>query len=495
MLKCELDVHILSRFSIVAPGIMSESRIKRAVVVGSGPNGLAAAIELARNGVAVRVLEAQNTIGGGTRSGELTLPGFVHDICSAAHPMALASPFFRQLPLAAHGLEWIQPSASVAHPFDDGTAAVLERSVDETCDALDAADRKAYRRLMQPLVEDWEYLVADLLAPIGFPRHPFKAARFGLRGLRSAEGLAKSFFKEKRARAFLGGICAHSLLSLDQTASASFGLMLALTGHAVGWALPRGGSQKIADALCSYLRVLGGEVIADAPVESVEEFLSNDALVLCDTTPRGLLKIAGHLLPENYRRKLEKFKVGGGVFKIDWALSNSIPWKAANARRAGTVHVGGSFEEVAASEAAPSRGIASEKPFVLMTQPSLFDATRAPAGKHTAWGYCHIPNASTFDMTERIENQIERFAPGFQDCIIARKISAPAELERHNWNLVGGNISGGSQDITQLFLRPTRRMYSTPVKNLYLCSSSTPPGGGVHGMCGYFAARAALKGR
>lgn len=472
---------------------MNRFRFKQAIVIGSGPNGLAAAVELARNGISVRVLEAQETIGGGTRSSELTLPGYVHDICSAIHPLGVASPFFRQLPLASHGLEWIQPPASLAHPMNDGTAVMLERSIDETGETLDAVDTKAYRKLMKPLVDDWEDIVSDLLAPLSFPRHPIKAARFGLRALRSANGLARSLFKGERARAMFGGICAHSLLSLDQKATASFGLMLGIMGHAVGWAIPRGGSQKIADALCSYLRLLGGEVIVNSPVESIDDLLAPETVVLCDLTTRGLLKIAGHCLPDGYRRKLENFNIGNAVFKIDWALNAPIPWKAKEAARAGTVHLGGTLEEINESENAPPAGENPEKPYVLVAQPSLFDPTRAPAGKHTAWGYCHVPNGSAFDMTTRIENQIERFAPGFRDCIVAKKVSTPAELERHNANLVGGNISGGSQDITQLFLRPTRQMYSTPLENLYLCSSSTPPGGGVHGMCGYYAAQRVLK--
>jgi phytoene dehydrogenase-like protein len=472
---------------------MNRVNFSQAIVIGSGPNGLAAAVELVRNGISVRVLEAQETIGGGTRSGELTLPGFLHDICSAIHPLGIGSPFFRELPLAAHGLEWIQPSAPLAHPLDDGTAVMLERSIDETGETLDASDKKAYCKLMKPLVDDWENLVSDLLAPIGFPRHPITAARFGWRGLRSANGLAKSLFKGERARALFGGICAHSLLSLDQKGSAAFGLMLGIMGHAVGWAIPRGGSQKIADALCSYLRLLGGEVIANSPVETIDDLLSPGTVVLCDLTPRGLLKIAGHKFPDDYRRKLERYRNGNAVFKIDWALNNPIPWKAKECARAGTVHLGGTFAEIAESENVPSKGKNPENPYVLIAQPSLFDSTRAPAGKHVAWGYCHVPNGSAFDMTTRIENQIERFAPGFRDCIIAKKVSPPAELERHNANLVGGNISGGSQDIRQLFLRPTAQMYSTPTKGLYLCSASTPPGGGVHGMCGYYAAHRVLK--
>jgi len=472
---------------------MSQPHFNQATVIGSGPNGLAAAIELARGGCSVRVLEAQTTIGGGTRSSELTLPGFVHDICSAVHPLGVASPFFRTLPLAAHGLEWIQPSAPLAHPLDDGTAVMLERSIKKTCENL-GEDAAAYRNLMKPLVDDWENLFADLLGPIRFPKHPLTFTRFGLRAMRPASGLAKSLFEGERARAMFAGIAAHSMLPLDWVSTASFGLILAIAGHAVGWAIPRGGSQKIADSLASYLRFLGGEITTDARVASIDNLLTPEHAVLCDLTPCGLLKVAGHRLPESYRRKLERYRIGDAVFKIDWALNAPIPWKAKDCARAGTVHLGGTLEEIAAAENAPSKGKHAEKPYVLVTQPSLFDSTRAPEGKHTAWGYCHVPNGSTFDMTERVENQIERFAPGFRDCIIAKKVSPPAELERHNANLVGGNISGGSNDIRQLFLRPTARLYSTPTKGLYICSSSTPPGGGVHGMCGYFAARAALEG-
>ncbi len=472
---------------------MNKPHFKRAGVIGSGPNGLAAAVELARNGVSVRVLEAQETIGGGTRSGELTLPGFVHDICSAVHPLGVASPFFRTLPLASHGLEWIQPPAPLAHPLDDGTAVILERSIKKTCENL-GEDAAAYRKLIEPFVDDWENLFSDLLGPLRFPRHPLTFTRFGLRAMRPANGLAKSLFEGERARAMFAGIAAHSMLSLDQAFSASFGLVLAVAGHVVGWAIPRGGSQKIADSLSSYLRSLGGEIVTDSRVESIDNLLTPEHAVLCDLTPRGLLKIAGNHLPESYRRKLQRYRNGHAVFKIDWALNAPIPWKAKECARAGTVHLGGTLAEIVASENAPSKGKHAEKPYVLVAQPSLFDSTRAPDGKHTAWGYCHVPNASTFDMTERIENQIERFAPGFCDCIIAKEVSPPAELERHNANLVGGNISGGSNDIRQLFLRPTLSLYSTPAKGLYICSSSTPPGGGVHGMCGYFAARAALRG-
>ncbi len=473
---------------------MSRSGFQHATVIGSGPNGLAAAIELARGGYSVQVLEAENTIGGGTRSGELTLPGFVHDICSAVHPLALASPFFRTLPLTAHGLEWIYPPSQLAHPFDDGTAILLERSIDETGEML-GKDAKAYRKLMKPLARDWEKLAPDLLGPLKIPRHPFAFARFGLSAMRSASGLAKSHFKSERTQGFFAGLAAHSMLPLTQKFTASFGLVLGITGHAVGWAIPRGGSQKIADAMASYLRSLGGEIITNSRVESIDDLLSPDNAVLCDLTPRGLLKVAGNHLPDGYKRKLQRFRYGAAAFKIDWALNSPIPWKAKECARAGTVHLGGTLAEIAASEAAPDKGEHPEKPYVLVVQQSLFDSTRAPEGKHTAWAYCHVPNGSTFDMTERIENQIERFAPGFRDCRIAKKVSPPAALERHNANLVGGNISGGSNDLSQLFLRPTRRTYSTPIKNLYICSSSTPPGGGVHGMCGYHAARQVLKNR
>jgi phytoene dehydrogenase-like protein len=369
---------------------------------------------------------------------------------------------------------------------------MLEKSIEETGENL-GRDAAAYRRLIKPLVDDWENLYADLLGPLRFPKHPLLFARFGLSAIRSANGLATSRFKDERARALFAGIAAHSMLPLDGAFTASFGLVLAVAGHAVGWAIPRGGSQKIADALCSYLRLLGGEIVTGRRVESIDDLLTSESsVVLGDLTARGLLKVAGERLPKNYRRKLERYR-NGGVFKIDWALNAPIPWKAASYARAATVHLGGTLEEIAQSETAPPASRHAEKPFVLLTQPSLFDASRAPAGKHTAWGYCHVPNNSTFDMTERIENQIERFAPGFRDCIIAKKVSPPAELERHNANLVGGNITGGSNDVRQLFLRPTWRLYSTPVSGLYLCSSSTPPGGGVHGMCGYHAARRVLN--
>jgi len=471
---------------------MGQPRSYDAVVIGSGPNGLAAAIELARAGRSVIVYEAEETIGGGARSAELTLPGFVHDICSAVHPLAAASPFFRTMPLAAHGLKWIHPPAPLAHPFDDGTVAVLERSIEQTSETL-GGDAEAYRKLMKPLAASWEQLEPELLGPLRWPRHPLALARFGLRALRSARSLAEHLFKGERARALFAGLAAHSMLPLEQMATAAFGLVLGITGHRVGWPVPRGGSQRIADALASYLQSLGGEIVTGARIESVDELPPSRA-VLCDVTPLQLLRLAGQRLPNGYRRQLARYRYGPAAFKMDWALDGPIPWKAADCARAGTVHLGGTLAEIAASERAPSKGEHAEKPFVLVAQPSLFDSTRAPAGKHTAWAYCHVPNGSTFDMTDRIENQIERFAPGFRRSVLARKVTTPAGLERHNANLVGGDINGGAQDIRQLFLRPTLNLYTAPARGLYICSSSTPPGGGVHGMCGYFAARAALRG-
>ncbi len=473
---------------------MTERHTYNAIVVGSGPNGLAAAITLAQAGLSVVVFEAKSTIGGGMRSAELTLPGFVHDVCSAIHPLGIGSPFFRALPLAKYGLEWIHPLAPVAHPFDNGTAALLERSIDATSETLDTQDATAYRKLMEPLVRSWDRIADDLLGPLHLPQHPVEMARFGLLAIRSAQGLAKGLFKGERARGLFAGLAAHSIMPLDRSLTAAFGLILGVLGHAVGWPMPRGGSQRIADALSSYFRSLGGEIVTSVPVESIDDLPSARA-VLLDVTPRQLIRIAGHRLPSGYRRRLEDYRYGPGVFKVDLALRSPIPWKASECARAGTVHIGGTLEEIVESEREVWEGNHPEKPYVLVAQQTLFDSTRAPQGKHTAWAYCHVPNGSTFDMTERIESQIERFAPGFRDCIIARSTRSPIELEQYNPNYVGGDINGGVQDILQLFTRPVARIvpYSTPVKGLYICSSSTPPGGGVHGMCGYHAARAALK--
>ncbi len=470
---------------------MSSAGAYDAIIIGSGPNGLAAAIALARAGRRVLVCEAEQTIGGGARSAELTLPGFTHDVCSAAHPLAAGSPFLRSLPLDQYGLEFIYPPVSLAHPFDDGTAALLERSVEATGETL-GVDGMAYRRLMKPLVADWALLAPALLGPPRLPRHPLALARFGLKALRSARGLAASRFAGERARGFFAGLAAHSFLPLERLATAAFGLVLGITGHAVGWPVARGGSQSIANALAAYLRSLGGEIVTGRRVASIDDLPSARA-ILCDVTPRQLLRLAGHRLPPNYRRRLERYRYGPAAYKVDWALNEPVPWKAEGCSRAGIVHLGGTLAEISAAESAPWKGEQADKPFVLVAQSSLFDPTRAPAGKHTLWAYCHVPNGSTFDMTERIEKQIERFAPGFRDCVLARGVMPPAALERHNANLVGGDINGGAQDLRQLFARPTLRLYSTPARGLYLCSSSTPPGGGVHGMCGYFAARAVLQ--
>ena len=462
-----------------------------AIVVGSGPNGLAAAIVLARAGRAVTVYEAEPTIGGGVRSGELTRPGFTHDLCSAVHPFAVASPFFRTLPLADYGLEWIQPPSPLAHPFDDGTAAMVERSIGATASAL-GADAAGYRALFEPIVSDWPRLESLVLGPLRVPRHPFAAARFGLDALRSATSLARRTFGERDARALLGGIAAHGMLPLEQRPSGGIGLVLATLAHVAGWPIPRGGAQRIAEAMAAYLRSLGGQIVTSAPVRSIDDLPSARA-ILCDLSPRPFLRIAGHRFPDRYRRQLERFRYGMGVFKIDWALDAAIPWRAPACGRAATVHVGGTVEEIAASERDAWSGRTSDRPFVLLTQPSLFDATRAPAGKHTAWAYCHVPAGSTTDMVDRVESQVERFAPGFRDRVLARSVMGPADLERRNANLVGGDIAMGVTDLRQLFARPTWRWYATPVRGLYLCSASTPPGVGVHGMCGYWAAQRALR--
>jgi phytoene dehydrogenase-like protein len=463
-----------------------------AVVVGAGPNGLAAAVALVREGHSVLVLEAAETIGGGTRSAELTLPGFVHDVCSAIHPMAVASPFFRELPLAEHGLEWVHPPLPLAHPLDDGSAAVLARSVEETA-AEFGPDERAYQKLFGPLVAGSEDLFRDLVGPFRFPRHPLLAARFGWRGLRSGVGLAARFGTEP-ARALIAGLAGHGQLPLDMKPGAAVALMLAVAGHAVGWPLPRGGSQRIADALGGVLCKAGGRIETGRKITSLDELPPSRA-VLLDLTPRQVLAVAGDRLPKGYRKRLDRYRYGMGVFKVDWALSGPIPWRAEACCRAGTVHLGGTLEEIAVGERLTWGGDHPHRPFVLLAQPTLFDPSRAPVGKHTAWAYCHVPHASTADMTDRIEAQVERFAPGFRDLILAKHVMGPAEMERRNPNYVGGDINGGVQDLWQLFSRPVLSMdpYATPTDGLYICSSSTPPGGGVHGLCGYFAARSALR--
>jgi phytoene dehydrogenase-like protein len=464
-----------------------------AIVVGSGPNGLAAAIVLARAGLSVQVLEAEETIGGGAHSAELTLPGFVHDVCSAIHPLGIASPFLRTVPLEEHGVEWIDPPAALAHPFDDGTAAVLERSPDAAAPTL-GADASRWRRLFEPLVRSTEPLLGEILAPPHVPSHPLALARFALRAAPPATMVARLSFRGEKARGLFAGVSAHSMLPLERPPSAAFGLTLGLLGHAFGWPLARGGTQAIADGLASYLRSLGGEIETGHRVESLAE-LGEPRAVLLDVAPRGLLALAGDRLPSRYRRRLERYSYGPGVFKLDWALDRPIPWQAEECTRAATVHLGATLEEIAASESAPARGEIAERPYVLLAQQSLFDPTRAPTGKHTAWAYCHVPNGSTADMTERIEQQVERFAPGFRERILARSARGPAEFERHNANIVGGDINGGAADLRQLLTRPVVSLspYTTPLPGVFLCSSSTPPGGGVHGMCGYHAALAALR--
>jgi phytoene dehydrogenase-like protein len=465
-----------------------------AVVVGAGPNGLAAAIRLAQAKLSVLVLEANEILGGAARSAELTLPGFIHDVCSAIHPLGAGSPFFRTLPLEHYGLHWIQPPLPLVHPLDEKQAAVLHRSVADTAAGFGAA-RRSYERLMQPFVEHWEILAEEFLQPLlHLPRHPLLLGRFGLKGLRSAVSLARGHLEDSAAQALFAGLAAHSFLPLEARGSAAFGLVLGILGHSVGWPLPRGGSQEIANALAAHLRTLGGEIATRTKVETIDQ-LPLSSVVMFDVTPLQLLLIAGHKLPSSYSSRLGRYRYGPGVFKLDYALSGPIPWRAEVCARTATVHLGGTLQEIALSEREVNRGRHAERPFIILAQPSLFDPTRAPSGKHTAWAYCHVPNGSTLDMTEAIERQVERFAPGFRDCVLARHIMNCAELERRNANLVGGDISGGAADLWQLLARPVLSPvpYRLPVPGLYLCSSSTPPGGGVHGMCGFHAAEVALR--
>lgn len=469
---------------------MAESRVD-AVVVGAGPNGLAAAIVLAGAGKSVRLLEAESTIGGGARSAELTLPGFIHDVCSSVLPLAHASPFFRTLPLAEYGLTYDHPPIPLAHPLDDGSAAVLDRSLDVTASGL-RSDGAAYRRLMEPVVRHADLLTRQFLGPPRPSVHLVALARFGIPALRSAAALAASRFRTPQARALFAGLGAHSMLSLRRPATASFGLVLAAAGHAYGWPFAHGGSQRVSDALAALLRSRGGTIATDYRVASMDQ-VSAGRVVLFDLTPRQVLAIASDQWADGFNRQLQRFRYGPGVFKVDWALDGPIPWRAQSCRRAGTVHVGGQFDDVVAAEEAVANGEVAERPFVILAQPSVADPTRAPAGRHVGWAYCHVPNGSTVDMRERIEAQVERFAPGFTSRILARHIMNPADIERHNANCVGGDINGGLADLRQLFIRPTRRLYATPNRQLYFCSSSTPPTGGVHGMCGLFAARTALR--
>ena len=465
-----------------------------AVVVGSGPNGLAAAITLTRAGYSVLVLEANSTIGGGARSAELTLPGFVHDVCSAIHPLAAGSPFFKSLPLERFGLHWIQPEIPLAHPFDDGTAACLYRDVDFTADSL-GQDKRNYCKLMKPLVRDWEKLSAEFLQPmLHLPRHPIALAKFGMRVLCPTTLLANLFFKGNPARALFAGVAAHSFLPLESPLSSAFGFVLGSAGHAVGWPIPIRGSQTISNALAAYLQELGGEIETNCKIDNLQQ-LAEARAVLFDTSVWNFVRIAGNQLPDPYRRRLQKFRHAPGIFKIDYALSAAIPWRSDKCRRAGTIHLGGTLEEIAAAERDIAHGKLPERPFVLVAQQSLFDQTRGPHGQHTLWAYAHVPFDCNVDVSEKIEAQIERFAPGFRDCILARHKTGTTELEKSNPNLAGGDISGGAANLWQLIARPvfSQTPYRTPLRGVYLCSSSTPPGGGVHGMCGYHAARAALR--
>ena len=465
---------------------------RRAVVIGSGPNGLAAAIALAQAGLQVEVYEAESLPGGGARTIPLTLPGFMHDFGSAVHPMAVASPFFRSLPLEKYGLEWIQPSAPVAHPLDDGTAVMLERDLNAAATAL-GEDGKQWRRFVAPFANHWWELAPEVLRPVSlFPRHPFLLARLGLMGFPSASSIANIWFRSARTKAMFAGLAGHSMVSLEEPLTSAFGIMFAATAHAVGWPIPRGGSQSITNALLGYLASLGGTLHTSTRVENIDSLGKFD-VALCDVTPRQLVAIAGHRFSPAYKRLLERYRYGPGVFKVDYALSAAVPWKAAECRRSATVHLGGTLEEIVASEDAMRHGRHAERPFMLTAQPTLFDPTRAPAGRHILWAYCHVPNGSDVDMLPRIEAQIERFAPGFRDCVLERHVLTPASLESMNANLVGGDIGGGLMNLRQFLFRPTMRYYATSARDIYICSSSTPPGGGVHGMCGYNAAKMALK--
>jgi len=463
-----------------------------AIVVGSGPNGLAAAITIQQKGLSVLLIEGKDKIGGGLRSAELTLPGFVHDVCSAVHPLAISSPFFKSIPLDEYGLQFIQPPIPAAHPFDDGTAAALFRSVDETVATLNGDDN-AYKKLVEPLLASWPHLIDEILGPLHFPKHPFDMAKFGLKGLRSAEHLVRRF-QSKHARGLWAGMTAHSVQPLSNLTTAAFGLVLMLSGHASGWPIVKGGSITIADALASYFVSLGGKIETNHFIQSLNQ-LPTSRVIVFDVTPNQLMQIAGDKFSSFYKWQLKRYRYGMGVFKVDWALSQEIPFRSPLCKQAGTIHIGNTFEEIASSEQLIANGKISERPFVLLAQQSNFDRSRAPGGKQTAWGYCHVPNGSTVDMTNHIEQQIERFAPGFRDIILARHTISALELEQYNPNYIGGDINGGMIDITQLFTRPALRLspYRTSAKGIYLCSSSTPPGGGVHGMCGFAAAKAALR--
>ncbi|MDE1163469.1 MAG: NAD(P)/FAD-dependent oxidoreductase [Acidobacteriaceae bacterium] len=467
--------------------------LRTANIIGSGPNGLAAAITLAQRGVAVTVYERNAMLGGACSTAEVTLPGFKHDLGSSVYPLGVCSPFFAALPLADYGLEWIEPTSPLAHPFDDGTALTLEYSIDETVRHMPGRDVKAWRNLVSPSLRHWTEIVEGVMNPLlGIPHHPFEMARFGIDAMLPARKLAETRFHDPHMRALFAGCAAHSVLPLSHIASSATGLILASAAHATGWPIIRGGAGGLTQALASYLRSLGGEIVLEHEIRSLSDVPTADA-TLFDVIPEALIKIAGEELTPAFRDSLERFQRGPGIFKLDWALSEPIPWTAKNCLRAATIHLGGSLEEIAQSEYTAFNGGETDKPFVLLVQPSLFDDSRAPAGKHTAWAYCHVPTGSRADRTELIERQVERFAPGFRDVILARRASSAAELAAWNPNLACGDISGGAMTLNQLLFRPTKKLYRTSNPRLYLCSSSTPPGGGVHGMCGHNAALAALR--
>ena len=468
----------------------------RAAIVGSGPNGLSAAIVLAQAGVEVHVFEARAILGGAASTDEITLPGFRHDLGSSVYPLGIASPLFRSLPLDRFGLKWVEPDAPLAHPLEDGTAVMLEHDLEATAAGL-GADGGAWLRLMRPLVESWSDLCDEILGPVlHWPSHPLLLARFGAFAVLPATALAKAKFRSARARALFAGNAAHSVLPLESSFSSAIGLVLGAAGHSTGWPIAAGGAQAISDALAGHIKSLGGRIEISRPIAALTELDGFD-VILCDISPRQLSRIAGDEISPQYRRSLDAYRYGPGAFKVDWALSQPIPWRAKDCARAATVHIGGTLEQIAASERAPWNDSVNQSvspcPFVLVTQPSLFDPSRAPAGKHTAWGYCHVPNGYSGDCTAAIEAQVERFAPGFRDCILTRKSWSPAQFEAWNPNLVGGDLSGGATTMGQLLFRPTSWQYRTSNRRIYLCSASTPPGGGVHGMCGYHAAKTALK--
>lgn len=463
----------------------------KACIVGAGPNGLSAAIVLAQAGLEVDVFEAEPQPGGAARTLELTLPGFHHDFGSAVHPLGIGSPFFLSLPLHDLGLVWIHSPAELAHPFDDGTAVVVERDLAKA-ESWFGEDGRAWRRLLKPFAENWKELAGEILRPIRVvPRHPVLLARFGMHALLSATTLARSAFRNDRTQAVFAGLAAHSLIGLNEISSAAPGILFGATVHSVGWPIPRSGAQSITNALSRYFAQLGGRITTGTRVEQLASLPKCD-VTLCDVTPRQLLRMADDRLSPSYRTRLARYEYGPGAFKVDYALSEPIPWRASECRRAATVHIGGTLEEIAASEDCARRGKHSERPFILLAQPTLFDPSRAPEGKHIAWAYCHVPNGSSLDMLSRFESQIERFAPGFRECVLERHVSTPSSLEAMDANLVGGDVGGGLMNLRQLLFRPTWRQYSTSAKDLYICSSSTPPGGGVHGMCGYNAALRAL---